>query len=209
MVAILNITKGKNKVIMSGLAGVLSALIFLTAIHIAAKIVIIASTAIVTYLLLSLIHEMNKPAKIDEVLEDKEKDIVISGEEPGKTEAELEEERKEEVIKREQQRMEKRSLGGPIDVFGEPVLDEIKTTEGSHSVDYTKTMVVSKCMNGAYQEITDATDTLRTSVHIESKNKSTRNPAEWLLQYGNVNDDVRKMLEQPATQKFNGLEFNM
>ncbi|MDR2831492.1 MAG: hypothetical protein LBV62_01055 [Rickettsiales bacterium] len=46
--------------------------------------------------------------------------------------------------------MEKRSLGGPINVFGEPVLDEIQNTEDSHSVDYTKTMVVSKRMNGAY-----------------------------------------------------------
>ncbi|WP_245683369.1 hypothetical protein [Wolbachia endosymbiont of Drosophila incompta] len=56
--AILNITKGKNKVIVSGLAGALSALIFLTAIHIAAKIAIIVSAAAVTYLLLSLIHKI-------------------------------------------------------------------------------------------------------------------------------------------------------
>lgn len=58
MVAILNITKGKNKVIVSGLAGALSALIFLTAIHIAAKIAIIVSAAAVTYLLLLLIHKI-------------------------------------------------------------------------------------------------------------------------------------------------------
>ncbi|MDR2831491.1 MAG: hypothetical protein LBV62_01050 [Rickettsiales bacterium] len=103
MVAILNITKGKNKVIMSGLAGVLSALIFLTAIHIAAKIAIIVSAAAVTYLLLSLIHKMrtkeDKPAKTPNMSEDEEKDTKISVKEPEKTEAELEEERKEEVIK--------------------------------------------------------------------------------------------------------------
>nr|WP_244953422.1 hypothetical protein [Wolbachia pipientis] len=58
MVAILNITKGKNKVIVSGLAGALSALIFLTAIHIAAKIAIIVSAAAVTYLLLLVIYKI-------------------------------------------------------------------------------------------------------------------------------------------------------
>ncbi|MGL9758196.1 MAG: hypothetical protein ACR5LA_05035 [Wolbachia sp.] len=49
MVAILNITKGKNKIIVSGLAGALSALIFLAAIHIAAKVAIIVAAAAVTY----------------------------------------------------------------------------------------------------------------------------------------------------------------
>ncbi|WP_375316554.1 hypothetical protein [Wolbachia endosymbiont (group A) of Colletes cunicularius] len=75
MVAILNVTKGKNKVITSGLAGALSALIFLTAIHIAAKIAIIISAAVVTYLLLSLIHKIRtkkeQPDEITGVSEDK------------------------------------------------------------------------------------------------------------------------------------------
>ncbi len=94
MVAILNITKGKNKVIVSGLAGALSALIFLTAIHIAAKIAIIVSAAAVTYLLLSLIHKIRTKAEItrvsgDKVSEDEgeEKDTV---KEPKRTETELE-----------------------------------------------------------------------------------------------------------------------
>lgn len=34
-------------------------------------------------------------------------------------------------------------------------------------------------------------------------------PVDLLLQYGNVDNDVRKMLEQPITQKgFNGLGFD-
>jgi|GEM_PF-5048217 len=154
MVAILNITKGKNKVIVSGLAGALSALIFLTAIHIAAKIAIIVAAAAVTYLLLSLIHKIRtkkeQPAEIIGVSEEKvsedegyssvdegeEKDTVKESE---KTEAELEEELKN---KRAQERMEKGSLGGPINAFGEPILDEIIDTGNSNPVDYTKTMVV-------------------------------------------------------------------
>lgn len=109
MVAILNITKGKNKVIVSGLAGALSALIFLTAIHIAAKIAIIVSAATVTYLLLLLIHKIRtkkeQPAEItgvsgDKVSEDEGYSSVDEGEEkdtakePERTEAELEEEMK-------------------------------------------------------------------------------------------------------------------
>nr|WP_265036282.1 hypothetical protein [Wolbachia endosymbiont (group A) of Anomoia purmunda] len=109
MVAILNVTKGKNKVIVSGLAGALSALIFLTAIHIAAKIAIIVSAAAVTYLLLSLIHKIRtkkeQPAEItgvsgDKVSEDEGYSSVDEGEEkdtvkePKRTETELEEELK-------------------------------------------------------------------------------------------------------------------
>ena len=153
MVAILNITKGKNKVIVSGLAGALSALIFLTAIHIAVKIAIIVSAAAVTYLLLLLIHKIRtkkeQPAEIIGVSEEKvsedegyssvdegeEKDTVKESE---KTEAELEEELKN---KRAQERMEKGSLGGPINAFGEPIHVTIDA-ENSNPVDYTKTMVV-------------------------------------------------------------------
>ncbi|MDE5062223.1 hypothetical protein OZD70_03055 [Wolbachia endosymbiont of Drosophila tsacasi] len=113
MVAILNITKGKNKVIVSGLAGALSALIFLTAIHIAAKIAIIVSAATVTYLLLLLIHKIRtkkeQPAEItgvsgDKVSEDEGYSSVDEGEEkdtakePERTEAELEEEMKMDYL---------------------------------------------------------------------------------------------------------------
>ncbi|GFQ78070.1 uncharacterized protein TNCT_484841 [Trichonephila clavata] len=153
MVAILNITKGKNKVIVSGLAGALSALIFLTAIHIAAKIAIIVSAAAVTYLLLSLIHKIRtkkeQPAEItgvsgDKVSEDEGYSSVDEGEEkdtvkePKRTETELEE---EIIRKRAQERMEKGSLGGPINAFGEPIHVTIDA-ENSNPVDYTKTMVV-------------------------------------------------------------------
>ena len=156
MVAILNITKGKNKVIVSGLAGALSALIFLTAIHIAVKIAIIVSAAAVTYLLLLLIHKIRtkkeQPAEItgvsgDKVSEDEgyssvdegeEKDTEISAKEPERTETELEE---EIIRKRAQERMEKGSLGGPINAFGEPIHVTIDA-ENSNPVDYTKTMVV-------------------------------------------------------------------
>ncbi|MFP3031056.1 MAG: hypothetical protein ACEY3M_07905, partial [Wolbachia sp.] len=142
----LNITKGKNKVIVSGLAGALSALIFLTAIHIAAKIAIIVSAAAVTYLLLSLIHKIRtkkeQPDEITGVSRDEGYSSVDEGEEkdtvkePKRTETELEE---EIIRKRAEERMEKRSLGGPINAFGEPI---IENAEGSHSADYTKTMVV-------------------------------------------------------------------
>lgn len=90
MVAILNVTKGKNKVITSGLVGALSALIFLTAIHIAAKIAIIVAAAAVTYLLLSLIHKIRtkkeQPAEItgvsgEKVSEDEGYSSVDEGEE--------------------------------------------------------------------------------------------------------------------------------
>ncbi|WP_250295971.1 hypothetical protein [Wolbachia endosymbiont of Oedothorax gibbosus] len=243
MVAILNVTKGKNKVITSGLAGALSALIFLTAIHIAAKIAIIVAAAVVTYTLLSLIRKIKtkkeQPAEItgvsgDKVSEDEgyssvdegeEKDTEISAKEPKRTETEL----AEEIIrKRAEERMEKGSLGGPINAFGEPILDEFKNTEGSHSADYTKTMVVpdkivlgmpdpdnetltqnsSSFIKNQMKSLPSQPSGDLTNVGLESKSTQKLSAADLLLQYGNVNSDVREMLKQPITQKgFNGLGF--
>ncbi|GFQ82647.1 uncharacterized protein TNCT_724881 [Trichonephila clavata] len=250
MVAILNITKGKNKVIVSGLAGALSALIFLTAIHIAAKIAIIVSAAAVTYLLLSLIHKIRtkkeQPAEItgvsgDKVSEDEGYSSVDKGEEkdtvkePKRTETELEE---EIIRKRAQERMEKGSLGGPINAFGEPIHVTIDA-ENSNPVDYTKTMVVPEKiilgmpddktltqnssssiksqmkslpehMDGFYNPLPEQPPSNLTNVELGSKSTQKLSAADWLLQYGNVNNDVKKVLEQPVTQKeFNGLGFNM
>ncbi|UPA55450.1 hypothetical protein MWH06_02150 [Wolbachia pipientis] len=202
MVAILNITKGKNKVIVSGLAGALSALIFLTAIHIAAKIAIIVAAAAVTYLLLSLIHKIRtkkeQPAEIIGVSEEKvsedegyssvdegeEKDTVKESE---KTEAELEEELKN---KRAQERMEKGSLGGPINAFGEPILDEIIDTGNSNPVDYTKTMVVpEKIILGMPDD-----KTLTQNSSIKNQMKSL---PEYMYVFGNP------LPEQPLSNLIN------
>ncbi|MGL9757488.1 MAG: hypothetical protein ACR5LA_01210 [Wolbachia sp.] len=65
MVAVLSVTEGKNKVIVYGLVGVSSTLVFLTVIHIAAKIAIIVTASAVTYALLSLLNKARaKSAKL-------------------------------------------------------------------------------------------------------------------------------------------------
>ncbi|WP_395461486.1 hypothetical protein [Wolbachia endosymbiont (group A) of Therophilus tumidulus] len=240
MVAILNITKGKNKVIVSGLAGALSALIFLTAIHIAAKIAIIVSAAAVTYLLLSLIHKIRTKAEItrvsgDKVSEDEgeEKDTV---KEPKRTETELEEELKN---KRAEEEM-KNGLGGPINAVGKPIHVETIDAENSNPVDYTKTMVVpgkivlgmpdpdnetltqnsSSFIKNQMKPLPEHMDVSGnplpkqpssdlTNVGLKSKSTQKLSAADLLLQCENVDNDVRKMLEQPITQKgFNGLGFD-
>jgi hypothetical protein len=251
MVAILNITKGKNKVIVSGLAEALSALIFLTAIHIAVKIAIIVSAAAVTYLLLLLIYKIRtkkeQPAEItgisgDNVSEDEgyssvdegeEKDTEISAKEPERTETELEE---KIIRKRAQERMEKGSLGGPINAFGEPIHVTIDV-ENSNPVDYTKTMVVPEKIilgipddktltQNSSSSIKNQMKSLPEHMHVSGnplpeqppsnlpnigpKSKSTQklSAADLLLQYGNVNDNVTKVLKQPIIQRpFNGLGF--
>ncbi|RDD35679.1 hypothetical protein Wcon_00092 [Wolbachia endosymbiont of Cylisticus convexus] len=239
MVAVLSVTEGKNKVIVSGLVGASSTLVFLTVIHIAAKIAIVVTAAAVTYALLSLIHKVKaRSAKThgiskDEGYESEEKDTV---EEPEKTEAELEEELKN---KRAQERMEKRLLGGPINAFGEPILDEIKNTECSHSVNYTKTMAVpdkivlgepdnktfaqnnSSSVKNQMRSLPERIDVFGNQVFGQSTGNLTNNtglrsqstqkpsPSDLLLQYGNVDNDVRRVLEQSITQKgFNGLGFD-
>ncbi|MHC3898324.1 UNVERIFIED_CONTAM: hypothetical protein LBW93_05470 [Wolbachia endosymbiont of Nasonia longicornis] len=247
MVAVLSVTEGKNKVIVSGLVGVSSTLVFLTVIHIAAKIAIIVTAAAVTYLLLLLIHKIRtkkeQPAEItgvsgDEgyssVDEGEEKDTEISAKEPERTETELEE---EIIRKRAQERMEKGSLGGPINAFGEPIHVTIDA-ENSNPVDYTKTMVVpEKIILGMPDDKTltqNSSSSIKNQMkslpehmdvsgnplpeqppsnlpNIGSKSKSTQklSAADLLLRYGNVNNDVRKVLEWPITSKeFNGLGFN-
>ncbi|MFT4327180.1 MAG: hypothetical protein AB3P07_00840 [Wolbachia pipientis] len=236
MVAVLSVTEGKNKVIVSGLVGVSSTLVFLTVIHIAAKIAIIVTAAAVTYLLLLLIHKIRtkkeQPAEItgvsgDEgyssVDEGEEKDTEISAKEPERAETGLEE---EIIRKRAQERMEKGSLGGPINAFGEPIHVTIDA-ENSNPVDYTKTMIVPEKIILGMPDDKTLTQNSSSSVknqmkslpeqppsnlpNIGPKSKSTQklSAADLLLRYGNVNNDVRKVLEWPITSKeFNGLGFN-
>ncbi|WP_353283429.1 hypothetical protein [Wolbachia endosymbiont (group A) of Pogonocherus hispidulus] len=177
MVAILNITKGKNKVIVSGLAGALSALIFLAAIHIAAKIAIIISAAVVTYLLLSLIHKIRtkkeQPAKITGVSEDEGyssvdegegKDTEISAKEPERTEAELE----EEIIRKRAEEEMKNGLPEHMDFKGNSLSESADTDDTSrtkYATDYMDLMRFPPMhMNGCYQEIKEPTNAPRTSV---------------------------------------------
>lgn len=150
MVAILNVTKGKNKVITSGLAGALSALIFLTAIHIAAKIAIIVAAAVVTYLLLSLIHKIRtkkeQPTEItgvsgEKVSEDKGYSSVDEGEE--KNVITPVEEQKEIEAK------SKQDDTGQVQ-YRENYMDLMRSPP--------------QHMNGAYREIKEPTNAPRTSV---------------------------------------------
>ncbi|MDX5497231.1 MULTISPECIES: hypothetical protein [unclassified Wolbachia] len=206
MVAILNITKGKNKVIVSGLAGALSALIFLTAIHIAAKIAIIVSAAAVTYLLLSLIHKIRtkkeQPAEITGVSGDEgeEKGTV---KEPKRTETELEEEIKN---KRAEEEM-KNGLPKHMDFKGNS-LSKSADTKDSHSVSSATNIVMEplpKHMDALGNPLPERPS---ANISIESKPERKLSPAEWLLQCGNVNNDVREVLKQPIIQQpFNGLGF--
>ncbi|WP_341822830.1 hypothetical protein [Wolbachia endosymbiont (group A) of Clivina fossor] len=204
MVAILNVTKGKRKVIVSGLAGALSALIFLTAIHIAAKIAIIVSAAAVTYLLLLLIHKIRTKAEITRVSEDEgeEKDTEISVKEPKRTEAELAEELKN---KRAQEEM-KNGLPEHMDFKGNS-LSKSADTKDSHSVSSDTNIVMEplpKHMDALGNPLPERPS---ANISIESKPERKLSPAEWLLQHG-VNNDVREVLERPA-KGFNGLGFNM
>ncbi|WP_264735935.1 hypothetical protein [Wolbachia endosymbiont (group A) of Rhinocyllus conicus] len=217
MVAILNVTKGKRKVIVSGLAGALSALIFLTAIHIAAKIAIIVSAAAVTYLLLLLIHKIRtkkeQPAEItgvsgDKVSEDEGYSSVDEGEEkdtvkePKRTETELAEELKN---KRAQEEM-KNGLPEHMDFKGNS-LSKSADTKDSHSVSSATNIVMEplpKHMDALGNPLPERPS---ANISIESKPERKLSPAEWLLQHG-VNNDVREVLERPA-KGFNGLGFNM
>ncbi|MFP3020358.1 MAG: hypothetical protein ACEY3F_03285 [Wolbachia sp.] len=177
MVAILNITKGKNKVIVSGLAGALSALIFLAAIHIAAKIAIIISAAVVTYLLLSLIHKIRtkkeQPAKITGVSEDEGyssvdegegKDTEISVKEPKRTETELE----EEIIRKRAEEKMKNGLPEHMDLDGNSLAGNTYADDTSQTKYATNYMGLMRFppmhMNGCYQEIKEPTNAPRTSV---------------------------------------------
>ncbi|WP_265043663.1 hypothetical protein [Wolbachia endosymbiont (group A) of Scambus nigricans] len=182
MVAILNVTKGKNKVIVSGLAGALSALIFLTAIHIAAKIAIIVSAAAVTYLLLSLIHKIRTKAEItgvsgDKVSEDEgyssvgegeEKDTV---EEPEKTEAELE----EEIIRKRAEEKMKNGLPEHMDLDGNSLAGADDTSQTRYATNYMDLMRSPPMhTNGYYQEITKVASAPKTFVTSDSMRMAER-----------------------------------
>lgn len=217
MVAILNITKGKNKVIVSGLAGALSALIFLTAIHIAAKIAIIVSAAAVTYLLLLVIYKIRtkkeQPAEItgvsgDKVSEDEGYSSVDEGEEkdtvkePERTETELE----EEMIRKGAEKEMKNGLPKHMDFKGNS-LSKSADTKDSHFVSSATNIV----MESLPKHMGALGNPLPEQPSGDLTNISTKklSPVGLLLQYGNVDNDVRKMLEQPITQKgFNGLGFD-
>ncbi|WP_250295063.1 hypothetical protein [Wolbachia endosymbiont of Oedothorax gibbosus] len=175
MVAILNVTKGKNKVIVSGLAGALSALIFLTAIHIAAKIAIIVSAAAVTYLLLSLIHKIRtkkeQPAEITGVSEDEGYSSVDEGEEKDtveeseKTEAELE----EEIIRKRAEEKMKNGLPEHMDLDGNSLAGADDTSQTRYATNYMDLMRSPPMhMNGYYQEITKVASAPKTFVTSDS-----------------------------------------
>lgn len=175
MVAILNITKGKNKVIVSVLAGALSALIFLTAIHIAAKIAIIVSAAAVTYLLLLLIHKIRtkkeQPAEITGVSEDKGSSSVDEGkekdtvEEPEKTEAELE----EEIIRKRAEEKMKNGLPEHMDLDGNSLAGADDISQTKYATNYMDLMRPPPMhMNGYYQEITKVASAPKTFVTSDS-----------------------------------------
>lgn len=175
MVAILNVTKGKNKVITSGLVGALSALIFLAAIHIAAKIAIIISAAVVTYLLLSLIHKIRtkkeRPAEITGVSEDEgyssvdegeEKDMEISEKEPKKEPKRTETELEEIMRKRAEEEM-KNGLPKHMDLDGNSLAGADDTSQTKYATNYMNLMRSPPMhMNGCYQEIKEPTKAPRT-----------------------------------------------
>lgn len=178
MVAILNITKGKNKVIVSVLAGALSALIFLTAIHIAAKIAIIVSAAAVTYLLLLLIHKIRtkkeQPAEItgvsggegySSVDEGEEKDTEVSAKEPERTETELE----EEIIRKRAEEKMKNGLPEHMDLDGNSLAGADDTSQTKYATNYMDLMRSPPMpMNGCYQEITEVASAPKTFVTSDS-----------------------------------------
>ncbi|WP_253302149.1 hypothetical protein [Wolbachia endosymbiont of Psylliodes chrysocephala] len=175
MVAILNVTKGKNKVITSGLVGALSALIFLTAIHIAAKIAIIVSAAAVAYLLLLLIHKIRtkkeQPAEITGVSEDEGYSSVDEGEEKDtveeseKTEAELE----EEIIRKRAEEKMKNGLPEHMDLDGNSLAGADDTSQTRYATNYMDLMRSPPMhMNGYYQEITKVASAPKTFVTSDS-----------------------------------------
>lgn len=224
MVAVLNVTKGKNKVIMSGLAGALSALMFLTAIHIAVKLAIIVAVTTATYALLSLIHKVAaRSTKIHDISEDEGYNSVDESEEKDAVE---EQKRIETELEREQKRMKEGSLGKSINAFGEPIFTEAIDAGNSNSIDYTKTTVLvvpddkaltqnnPSFVNNQMRPLPERMDVFGNSLsgqvssnlELESKSTQKLSPIEWLLQNGNVSSDVKKMLKQPAIKKgFNGL----
>lgn len=223
MVAILSVIEGKNKVIISGLVGLSSTLVFLTVIHIAAKIAIIVTAAAVTYLLLLLIHKIRtkkeQPAEItgvsgDKVSEDEGYSSVDEGEEkdtvkePERTETELEEELKN---KRAEEEM-KNGLPKHMDFKGNSLSKSADTTD-SHFVSSATNIVMEplpKHMYALGNPLPEQPPSNLTNIGLgSSKSTQKLSAADLLLRYGDVNNDVRKVLEWPITSKeFNGLGFN-
>ncbi|MFP3024517.1 MAG: hypothetical protein ACEY3K_17205 [Wolbachia sp.] len=215
MVAILSVIEGKNKVIISGLVGLSSTLVFLTVIHIAAKIAIIVTAATVTYALLSLLNKARaKSAKTDDMSEDEGYSSVDEGEEkdtvkePQRTETELEEELKN---KRAEEEM-KNGLPKHMDFKGNSLSKSADTTD-SHFVSSATNIVMEplpKHMDALGNPLPEQPPSNLTNIGLgSSKSTQKLSAADLLLQYGNVNNDVRKVLEWPITSKeFNGLGFN-
>ncbi|OAM06346.1 MAG: hypothetical protein TV41_05265 [Wolbachia endosymbiont of Dactylopius coccus] len=215
MVAVLSVTEGKNKVIVSGLVGVSSTLVFLTVIHIAAKIAIIVTAAAVTYALLSLLNKAGaKSVKTDDMSEDEGYSSVDEGEEkdtvkePKRTETELEEELKN---KRAEEEM-KNGLPKHMDFKGNS-LSKSADTKDSHFVSSATNIVMEplpKHMDALGNPLPEQPPSNLTNIGLgSSKSTQKLSAADLLLQYGNVNNDVRKVLEWPITSKeFNGLGVN-
>ncbi|MFL3877287.1 hypothetical protein [Wolbachia endosymbiont of Trichogramma kaykai] len=244
MVAVLSVTEGKNKVIVSGLVGVSSTLVFLTVIHIAAKIAIIVTAAAVTYALLSLLNKSGpKSVKTDDMSEDEgyssfdegeEKDTV---KEPKRTETELEEglknKRAEEEMKNGlPKRMDFKgnslsksadttdshfvssatnivieSLSKHMDAFGNPLPEQPTIVSSATNIVMEP---LSKHMDAFGNPLPEQPPSNLTNIGLESS-KSTQkiSAADWLLQHGNTNNDVRKVLGLTIISKeFNGLGFN-
>jgi len=183
MVANLSITKGK--VITSGVAGILGALVFLTAIHIAAKIFVIAFAAIATYLAFSVIQKIL--AKKNDVSTKTEEQSDVSGDE-GYDSAD---EEKDTVISAEEKIIEveaikertvkemKKGLPEYMDINGNALPDNIKTNTENH-VSVKEGMVVP--------------DRIVLSVQADSKQNTSQND-ESQTQY--KSDYMSLMKESP------------
>ncbi|OCA05883.1 hypothetical protein [Wolbachia endosymbiont of Trichogramma pretiosum] len=215
MAAVLSVTEGKNKVIVSGLVGVLSTLVFLTVIHIAAKIAIIVTATAVAYALLSLLNKLGpKSVKTDDMSEDEGYSSVDEGEEKDTikelkiTETELEGGLKN---KRAEEEM-KNGLPKRMDFAGNS-LSKSADTKDSHFVSSATNIVIeplSKHIDVFGNPLPEQPPSNLTNIGLGSS-ESTRKlyAAEWLLQHGNINNDVRKVLGLTIISKdFNGLGFN-
>jgi hypothetical protein len=156
----MNMTEGKNKVIVSGLAGALSSfLIFLTVIDIAAKVSIIVTAAAVTYILLSLIHKvkarsakthgMSESEGYSSVDKGEEKDTEISVKEPKRTETEL-----EEIIRIRAEEEMKNGLPKHMDLDGNSLAGADDTSQTKYATNYMALMQFPPVhMDGYYQEV--------------------------------------------------------
>ncbi|CAH2235663.1 jg18365 [Pararge aegeria aegeria] len=184
-------------------------------IHIAAKIAIIVTAAAVTYALLSLLNKARpKSVKTDDMSEDEGYSSVDEGEEkdtvkePKRTETELEEELKN---KRAEEEM-KNGLPKHMDFKGNSLSKSADTTD-SHFVSSATNIVMEplpKHMDALGNPLPEQPPSNLTNIGLgSSKSTQKLSAADLLLQYGNVNNDVRKVLEWPITSKeFNGLGFN-